>query len=267
MTVILQSGYSVPGGSYSLDNARILHSGNWATGQTVTANTPVAGYTANSVMNSLTYERYKPSVIPAEVRYTWGAAKSIATVCVAAHTLSGYDVAVQYWTGAAWANVVAATTIPDNSPIMWIFLAQSATQFRIYISAGPGLPEVGVMQMGNLMQLPISIFGNHLPIEYGRQTMLRSNKSDTGEFLGRTKQRVMLAASASWQYLPRTWVDTYWEGFQQAVESEPFFIAWRPSDSQSVGYCQVDEVPSAQFMGVVDYMTATVNLRGLADYG
>lgn len=267
MTVIYSAGYALPGGDYPLKNARILHSGNWLATGTMTASTTAAGYFAAGPNGSMTYERWKPTTIAAQLTITFGAAQSITCAAIAAHTLAGSTVALQYWTGAAWATVVAGTVIPDNSPIMWIFPARSATQFRINISASPGFPEVGVFKIGTPLQMPMSIYSGHAPIEYGRKTALRSNRSDTGEYLGRTKQRSALTTDFSWDYLPRAWVDANWEPMQIAMESEPFFIAWRPSDSQSVGYCQTDETPGVSNMGVLDYMSAKLTVRGLADYG
>jgi len=266
MTVLFSAAYALPGGDYPLKNARILHSSNWLAG-TYTASTTGSGYFADAPKTSLTYERWAPTTIPAQSTITLAGATAVTCAAVAGHTLAGSTVALQYWTGAAWANIVAGKLITDNSPIMWIFPARTATIFRLNISASPGLPEIAVFKIGNPLQMPVSIFGGHGPIEYGRKTALRSNRSDTGEYLGRTKQRMALATDFAWQHLPRAWVTTNWKALQQAIEAEPFFIAWRPYDSQSVGYCQTDEVPPVQNMGVRDFMSASLSVRGLADYG
>lgn len=267
MTVLYSAGYTLPGPDYSLKNARILHAGNWLTTGTYTASTTATGYFAVAPGNSLTYERWKATAIPAQLTVTFGGAQSITCAAVAAHTLAGDTVALEYWTGAAWAVVVAAAVIPDNSPIMWIFPARSATQFRLNISAAPAIPEVGVFMLGNPLQMPVSIYAGHAPIDFGRQTALRSNRSDTGEYLGRTKQRAALTTDFEWTHLPRSWVLANWKLLQTSIEAEPFFLAWRPLDWQSVGYCQTDQTPGVQNMGVLDFMSASLSVRGLADYG
>ena len=267
MTVLFSAGYTLPGPDYPLKNARILHSGNWLSTGTMTASTTGTGYLATGPNNSLTYERWAPTAIAAQLTLTFGSAQSITCAAIAAHTLTGSTVSLQSWNGAAWVDVVAGAVIADNSPIMWIFPAVSATQFRVNITASPGLPQIGVFRVGNPLQMPMSIFSGHMPIKYGRQTALRSNRSETGEYLGRTKQRASLATDFQWDYLPRAWMETNWVPFQQAIEAETFFVAWRPLDSQTVGYCQTDATPGASYMGTLDFMTAKLSVRGLADYG
>lgn len=58
------------------------------------------------------------------------------------------------------------------------------------------------------------------------------------------------------------WVREYWKDAQRAMETEPFFIAWRPSSFGEVGYCMIDENVPPSNMGVVNYMTVRLNVRG-----
>lgn len=266
MTVVFQSGYVHPGAYYPLKNARLLDSAAWVTGGTPSATTTTSGYFTAGPDNSLTYERWKPTALAAIWTNTFAAPVTIDCVGIAAHTLKGCNLTIQKLVSGVWSALAANITVPDNSPIFAMCAPVAVSGFRINIFNGPGLPVIGVAKAGLARQMPSPIFGGHGPIEYGRQTVLRTTQSETGEYLGRTKQRAMLGSSYQWDYLPRAWVDANWQSIQDGIEAEPFFLAWRPFDSQSVGYVQTDAVPSVQNMGVVDFMSAKLDVRGLANY-
>jgi hypothetical protein len=263
MTVIFQTGYTLPGSDEPLTNARIAHSLNWLAGGTATASSTATGFFANAPLNSLTYEFWKPSAIPATWEYDHGSTAECDYLCIAAHTMgtNGNTLQVQYWNGSGWTGVIAATAITNDSPIMVIFEPQTRQRWRISITNGTA-PTVSVIKFGKALQMQQAIYAGHAPIDMARQTILRSNFSETGEFLGRSKQRSYLSTSFNWQHLRTAWIETYWPTMQKAVESEPFWIAWRPVVSQAVGYCQTDQVPIPSKMGVKDFMAVQLTVRG-----
>tara|TARA_R110000744_G_scaffold324445_1_gene430238 strand:- start:52 stop:597 length:546 start_codon:yes stop_codon:yes gene_type:complete len=174
---------------------------------------------------------------------------------------NGNTLQVQYWGGSAWVDLIAATAIANDSPIMVIFEPQTRQLWRISITNGTA-PTVGVIKFGKALQMQRAIYAGHAPIDMARQTILRSNFSETGEFLGRSKQRNYLSTSFDWQHLRTAWIETNWPAMQKAVESEPFWIAWRPIASAAVGYCQTDEVPIPSKMGIKDFMSVQLTVRG-----
>lgn len=263
MGVIFPSGYSLPAGDMPLTHARIAHAGNWLSGTPI-ASTTETGYFADAPNNSLTYERWKPTAFPA----TWDLDPGGSTVadycCIGAHTLgsSGCSLAIQYFNGS-WTNALSLTAIADDSPIMVVFTEKTATKWRVYISGGT-FPEVGIIKFGKALQMYRPLYGGHSPLVMARQTVLRSNYSETGEFLGRTKQRTQLRTSFSWSEIPASWMRTNWLPFQKAIEAEPFFIAWRPGTFSEVGLCQADSVPVPENQGVRDLMSVQLTVRGYA---
>lgn len=263
MTVIFQAGYSLPGGDQPLRNARIGHSLNWLAGGTALASTTATGYFANAPLNSLTYERWKPSAVPATWEYNHGSAQTVDYAAIAGHTLTGCTIRIEYWTGAAWAARSPDTLIADNGPIFCIFAQTSAQRWRVNVLSGTA-PEIAVIRFGRALQIERPIFGGHTPMDFSRQTVLRSNRSETGENLGRTKQRTMYSTSFSWDYLTTAWMEANWITLQKAIEAEPFWIVWRPLDRGHVGYCQTDQVPVPSNMGVRDFMSVELSVRGLA---
>lgn len=262
MTVIFQTGYSLPGTDQPLTHARIAHSLNWLSGGTATASSTATGFDADAPLNTLTYERWQPDTLTATWEYDHGSAAAVNYCAIAAHTMgtNGNTLQVQYFNGSTWTGVIPATAVSDDSPIFCIFGAQTRQRWRISISGGTA-PEIGVVKFGSALQMERPIYGGHSPITLARQTILRGNYSETGEYLGRTKQRTYLATSFDWNNLTAAWVRSNWPTLQKAIEAEPFWIAWRPSTFGEVGFCQVDEVPIPQNIGTRDLMSVSMTVR------
>lgn len=253
--------------SETFSNARIAHSLNWLSGGVATASSTQTGYFANAPLNTLTYEKWKPITTTGGTwEYDHGSSASVDYCAIAAHTLgtSGSTLYVQYYDGSDWINIITGTTITDNSPIIVFFGAITAQIWRIYITDSIVAPEVGVIKFGSALQMPQAIYGGHSPIIMARQTVLRTNYSETGEFLGRTKQRVQLGNTYNWTHIKADWMRSNWPTLQKAIEAEPFWIAWRPGDYGEVGFSQVDSVPIPQNMGIKDFMSVEMTTRARA---
>jgi len=264
MTVLIESGYTLPSGDYPLTHSRIAHSENWLSGGTAAASSTATDYDADAPLNSLTYELWQPTSLGATWAYDHGSAVECDYAVIAAHTLgsNGCTIKVQYSTNnSSWSDLTAATAIADDSPIFAIFEPVTARYWRINITTGSDEPTIGVIKFGAALQMPRPIYGGHAPISMARQTILRSNYSETGEFLGRTKQRTYGSTGFSWQNLPADWVHTNWPEMQRAIETEPFFVAWRPSDYDDVAFGQVDQVPVPSNQGVRDLMSVELSIR------
>lgn len=261
MTVIFESGYSLPSGDQPLKHARIAHSRNWLEGGTATASSTATDFFADAPLNTLTYEFWKPTAVPATWEYDHGSAIECDYCAIAAHTLGSVQATVkaQYYNGSAWVDLCAGTAVNSDSPIFIIFEPVTAQRWRIYIENAVG--QVACIKFGSALQMTQPIYGGHAPLDYGRNTVLRSNYSETGENLGRTKQRSYLSTSYTWTHIKADWVRSNWGNFQKAVEAEPFWIAWRPITFGEVGFCQTDETPGASNMGVKDYMQLELSVR------
>ena len=258
MGVIFETGYELPVIDQPLTHASIAHANNWLSG-TADASSTEDGYFADAPRNSLTYEKWKP----ASSSSTWAltASGTCDYCCIGAHTLgtNGCSVRVEKWTGSGWTGLTATTPITDDMPIMFIFTPETATKWRISISSGR--PEIGVVRFGRALQMPQALYGGHTPIDLARQTVIRSNMSETGEFLGRTRQRLYKESSFAWSHLRASWVRTNWPSLQKAVEKEPFFIAWRPLAFSEVAFGQTGAVPIPANMGVKDYMAVELSMK------
>ena len=266
MAVFFESGYSLPGGDEPLTHARILHANNWLSGGTVSASTTGSEYFADAPANSLTYEFWSPDTINAETwEYDHGSSAECDVCCIAAHNLftAGSSVDVEYYNGSSWVTLVSATPT-DNSPIMAIFAPITAQRWRIAVQGVSVAPVIGVIRFGKALQMPRPSAASHKPLVYGRNVEMRTNESETGEWLGRTIQRKNLKTSYGWSIIEDTWFEANWPATQQAFEAEPFFLAWRPGDDDSVGYCVVNESPAPSYSGRANYMGVTMNVTARA---
>jgi len=265
MTVILESGYTPGGSDQPATHARIAHVGNWFAGGTITASTTDSDYFTNAPDSSQTYQKWKPTAMPATWETDLGAAQDVDYCCIAAHNFgtAGTTLAVQYWTGAIWQPVVPATLITDNTSIMCVFSSVNAQRWRILLT-GSTNPTVGVVRFGAALQMPRPIYGGHAPIDFNRNTVNETSESETGEFLGFSVLRVSLSGSFEWKHLEADWIRTNWGPAQAAFETDAVFIAWRPETHGEVGYGIITDNGAPTNMGIRDLMQVSLSMKGYA---
>jgi len=258
MTVLLQSGYTLPGSDQPLTHARIAHSGNWVTGGTGSGSSTDSDFFEAGPENSLTYEKWKPTSSTSNWTYSGFSSTTIDYVCIGAHTLGTNGCSISVQEDAT--TVISTTAITDDSPIFCIFEPAAATSIRVNITGG--IPEIGVIKAGAALQMQRPIYGGHSPLDMARMTTMRSSQSSTGEWLGRTKLRTMFQTEFAWSNLTAQWIRDNWRDFQLAIETEPFFIAWRPDTFGEVGLCYTNEAPVPQNQGVRDLMAVSLAATG-----
>lgn len=263
MTVIYEAGYTLPGGDEPLSHARIAHAGNWNDG-TVAASGTATGFFADGPNNSLTYERWKPDALPATWELDVGTAQTIDYCAIGAHTMgtNGNTLEVQEWDAGLWTDLIPATAITTDAPIFCIFTPASDTRFRIRITNGT-TPLVGVVKFGQALQMERPLYGEYSPPDFARATELRAAISETGEFLGRTRQRSHLEFSMQWRLLTRAWADANWLPAMKQLESEPFFLAPIPSVRDEVVLGQVIQ-PGQVTESASGFLSAGLSIRGRA---
>lgn len=285
MSVWPETGDVATIGTEPYTHARIGHANNWHAG-TMAASTTDADYFETGPDTSLTYEKWKPTALPATLEVDFSAAKTVNYCGIAAHTLgtNACTIAVEYWDGAAWVALtisylqdsngdVVYTTggdpitfdsglILDDQPIMVFFPDVSVSKMRVRVVSGDDYPKIGVLKFGVALEMPQPIYGGHVPLDLTRRTVMRTTESETGEFLGKTKLRVNQGTSFSWSHLKADWIRDNWKSLQLAIETDPFFIAWRPESFSSAGFCDAKGTPEPVNMGVKTYMQVDLEVRG-----
>ncbi len=137
-----------------------------------------------------------------------------------------------------FAEIDNLTDISDNSPIMFLFAPVTSARWRVTVSRTI-LPEIAVVQVGKALQMQRPIHQGVRPFETNRSVQMRGNLSEGGEWLGRSTIRGYLEGSLSFSRLTPAWVRSNLDGvngFIQAAEREPFFVAWRPDTYAEAHY-------------------------------
>jgi len=256
MTVLTASGYSWTDGKF----ARVAHAGNWISGGTISASSTATDYSADAADTSLTYEKWKPSSLAATWENNFGGSEDYDYCCIAAHNLGtqGCTLEVQTYDTGSWTDLITATAITDDSPLFIFFPEQTDTRARIRITVGSA-PEVGVVKFGSALKMQRPFYQGFSPSRMARQTSIIGNVSEGGEFLGRTTVRSSSNVEYQWNNLTYTWVRDNLDGkagLIQSLETEPFFLAWRPSETEDVDFgWTTGPVQPPQLSGPRDLMT------------
>lgn len=118
--------------------------------------------------------------------------------------------------------------------------------------------------MGKALEMERPIYGGHTPISLSRTTTIRGNRTEEGQFAGRSVIRRGAIGAWTWSHLTAAWVRRYLQPFIEEARTRPFFILWRPETfPDEAAYCWTEGDLSAQNMGLRDYMSFTLNARGL----
>jgi hypothetical protein len=262
MTVATQSGYTYTDGN----NARVLHRGNRFQIDTITASSETTGYPAAAANVPNTVDRWRPSAAgAATLRYDLASAATGNVFAIAAHNLGtlGVTVTLQHDSnGDDTFTTIGSVAPTDDSPILFLFDGILSDRWRISLDDGEGA-EIGVLQVGSVLVMQRPFYGGFSPTQMNRKTQVTGNLSGSGELLGRSKKRTVLTGSYAWSNLTNTWVRANLDGpngFINAMEDEPFFIAWRPDVEQDCDFVmmgQPSQVPTAQ--GAIDFHSFSID--------
>ena len=236
----------------------------------VTASSETAGFPVSSLANPLTYDRWLPASLPATVTIDAGAAVAADYLGIAAHLLrdGAVSVAVEYLDEATPPGVwteVAAEMPGDNGSVMFLFPEVFARRWRLTFEGATPQP-VGVVYLGRALAMQRAIYQGHTPLTLSAETVIRPQRSERGQFLGRSIIRGGFKTRAAFSNLTAVWVRSELDPFIEAARRYPFFFAWRPGPfPKEVGYVWTsqDIVPSNA--GPRDLMEVSFDVEGLGD--
>lgn len=264
MTIYVSAGY-ISAATYPINHPRIGWQ-SWTRDDTsisVASSSEVSGYEDDNVLSENTYEWWQPSSLPATLTFTLSGAKNVDYVGIAAHTLgqNNCEVKWQYWNGSSWVDLMDET-ISNDEPIMGLFASVSATQFRLRILSGDNEPLVGVLYFGEVMESQRGIYVGHSPISLSKRSIIRPNRSEGGNWLGRSVIRQGAATNIELNNLTADWVRSDLKPFIESAALYPFFFAWNPSGWPSeVGYCWTDDDIIAGNTGPRDFMSVSFKVE------
>jgi len=231
-------------------------------GCVVSTSTAQENFEGENVLLGLTYDFWKPTVTPAVIAFTFPEAIAADYCGIAAHTLTetGCAVELQYWDGAAWVSLgdVQPGTDSGNKIVMFLFDQVSSAVWRLLITGGTAVPVLGPVNIGLSLKLERRLYGGHTPITLSKKTVIRPQKSETGQWLGRSIRREGATTKISLNNLTPAWVRSDFEPFIENSRTHPFFFAWRPSDYPAeLAYCWTNTDIVATNSGTRDLMKSS----------
>lgn len=235
----------------------------------ITGSSEAEAFPARNLANPATFERWRPTSMPADVVVDAGAPVEVDYVGIAAHNVGTQDsaVTIDYSDDAVnWIAVISRSP-SDNRALMLLFEPITARYWRIRFT-GSNIVTVGVVYIGKALAMERPIYGGHSPITLSRISTVRPSVSERGQWLGASVERRGLASTFAWQHLTPQW---YRQNFDPFVESNPrvhpFFIAWRPLRfPREVAYCWASEDIQPQNMGIGrGLMDVSMSVEGFAD--
>lgn len=228
----------------------------------VTGSSSATGFPVTAVLNPMTYERWRPTVAPANMIIDLGEVVEIDYVAML-HSLQGATLSIYHRQGSSgeWTTIHHELLITDNTPFMTVFEPVSARYISIVINQ---IREINVVNVGKVLTMETCITGNHSPGALSRNTEIRPNRSEGGQFLGRSVTHKGYETSYSFDFLPAQWVRDKLDPFVVAATKRPFFIAAevdRFPEEVLYGWCNRDIHPS--YTGALDYMSVSFQVEAI----
>jgi len=244
---------------------------------TVSTSTEETDAEGDSVINGLTWDFWQPTAVPGIVAFTFSEAITADYCGVAGHTLTetGNSVELQYWDAgaspAAWVSLgsVVPGSETGNKTIMFLFDSVSSAIWRLIVSGGTTttMPVLGVVNIGVALVLERMIYGGHTPITLSKNTTIRPNKSEGGQFLGRSIIRQGASTTINLDNITAAWVRSDLYPFMESSRTYPFFFAWRPTATYAdeVAYCWTKSDIKVSNKGQANLMSTSFSVDAIVE--
>lgn len=250
---------------YPLTHARIGYK-NIITAASIAGDNTDAGSSVLALTNDFTNERWvMASGATTAFEITGTSGQQANYFAIASHNLGtiGASIAIQRFNGSAY-ETVSDSNPADNSSLMLLFEATSADSWRVVISGQSAQPEIGIVRLGETLDMQRPIYGGHNPVTLNRSITKREAVTEAGQFVGNVVVRRGFETAYSWNNLSASWYRSQFDPFARHALTKPFFIAWRPMDHPNeVGFGMATDAPRPSNQGVRDLMTVSMNFRGL----
>lgn len=256
MAVIIDSALTNP------DHPRICYN-NLSAAATVTASTEASGFAKENVQNALTWNFWQPTTQTSFLEFDFGSPTAIDYIGIAGHNCGtqGNTINIQYWDGlspGSWVTI-DTTTPTDDSVILFLFASSNHQIFKVEFTGG-SVPNVASIFMGNQLTMQRTIYGGHSPVTMSKKTVIRPNKSEGGQWLGRSTIRQSAIVNAEFKNLTASWFRANFEPFMNDAIDDPFFFAWRPTTYPTeLAYCWTGGDLTASNMGQADLMQVSLS--------
>lgn len=234
----------------------------------VTASSEEDDFPEDAPLRPDTYERWKPTSMNATWQLDLGALKAVSYIGIAAHSLGtdAVTVTAEYSTdgGSTWSTWAELAPGNDDA-IMLLADEQEARYWRLSLS-GTTAPSIGVVYIGQILEMMRPIYAGHSPITLSRNTILKRSMSRGGQFLGQQIRRKGYETGVKFKNLKPAWYRDEFDPFVQDARKYPYFFAWRPADyPREVAYVWTGDDISPQNSGTRGWLDVSWNMVGFDD--
>lgn len=240
---------------------------NVVTAGSIVADTQEANYPASNLANPATHLEWRAADDSEQyLTITTNETDEIDYVGIAKHNFGSAEipVSVEAYDGANWNEIVEEVLLPDDSPIILRFEAQSIGQIRIRLQTGADNPRAAVVYVGKLLDLERKVYVGHTPLPHGRKTTVANGKSETGNFLGRIVLGEWRESTIPLSLISPSWYRENMDAFLAVAKEIPFFFAWRPETYPlEVGYGWLTDDPMPAPAGPSNLLAFDLRVSGV----
>ena len=279
MAIVLSGALALgtPAAEISLKSPRIGYENRLRdTGLVVTTSTAETDAEGESVINGLTWDFWQPTAVPGTITFTFSEAITADYCGVAGHTLTetGNDIELQYWDGLSPGSFVSLGSVlpgneTGNKTILFLFDSVSSAIWRLIVDGGTTttMPVLGAVSIGTSLVVERNIYGGHTPITLSKNTVIRPQTSEGGQFLGRSIIREGASTTITLNNLTAPWVRSDFFPFMESARSFPFFFAWRATAAfaDEVAYCWTNTDIKVTNNGQANLMNTSFSVEGFVE--
>ena len=233
---------------------------------TLVATDTAAGYDVDNLKDRRTFTRWKAaSSGTKEIEITLGSTKTADAVAIVGHNLNtvGATVTVQRFV-SGWVDMFTPETPSSDKAYLKLFTSASDTAWRIQIVSPSGVPEIGVILLGDRLTFERWLSGSFDPTPEAMN--VETAESKAGHLLGVTSRNNPIQVSAQFQRLTDSWVrntfDPAWD--EHLKLGKPFAWGWdKTNNAGDVYYLRMADgsVKAAPYDPV--RRSLTLNMKGI----
>lgn len=234
----------------------------------IVADTQQANYPASNLANPATHLEWRAEDDSEQyITITTNEVDPIDYVGIARHNLGTAEIPVSIEANidTVWTEIVEERMLANDEPVIFRFEAASYSQVRIRLQAGTDTARAAVVYVGKLLDLERKVYVGHTPLTDARQISVASNRSVSGNFLGRIILGEGRESTVPLSLLTPSWYRANMRAFLDAAREIPFFFAWRPSTyPNEVGFCDLMNDPMPAPVGPSNLLSFELKLNGVA---
>lgn len=213
---------------FPLNHARILFDNKLVVNEGYSATN--GGSSAINALKPNTWERWEfTGASTLTVQFTFN--RQIDTICIGGHNLGSKlrSISVEYSTTTSGEDFVefAPSKNPTTDAAIMFHNVSAPFMRRVrVIVAGGGDVYVAYISGGLALQMQRPFFNGHQPYTDSDVTEYYSNRTESGEIIGRQIRRKGYETSYEWQNIDDAWYRENIPIFKERAKTGPMFIAW-----------------------------------------